>query len=478
MSTDSSIYDLIEKFREEYKHLLIQAVIEGLSFVSNAVASKKYIGTYYDYPSVSYGKNGLPSFSSNMFDPTKYTDCFSRNKTDMIINEDEIESFDKLIEFVEDRPDLNKRFSFTEKKGKVDDIHRYFIKSTIYDAIEWYVHKHNDFEFNEEKGNEIVEKILNYIFNKNLSIDIVIPILFIDFQFDQFQLDENIEIVRLDDQFQLARSKVTSYNVSVHQSVLASSTHGLLLKNWNVPNAEDMLKFDILSKVNAYPIDIINSFFGSLRVALNLDTGYAQILAKPQDWTHNQKTDLPDIFGATIRSYPSWFENYYWNIESLPSVSESDALTLKDIYKKMLDCEENSLHIAVRRLNTCLVRDREEDSVLDATIALEALFSDDENQEMTHKLAMRIAAISKLSSEFEITPEKLFKEIKSIYSYRSAIVHGNKKLDKKRLITVEEKKVTAQSLATKYLRLSIKVLLQNTVYLNPTEIDKKLLLGQ
>ncbi len=124
------------------------------------------------------------------------------------------------------------------------------------------------------------------------------------------------------------------------------------------------------------------------------------------------------------------------------------------------------------------MRDSEEDSVLDATIALEALLSDDGNQEMTHKLAMRVGAITKLAKNFTKSPQQAFKDIKSIYSYRSAIVHGSRSLDKKRMIQIDEnKKVTAHSLAIEYLRVLLKVLLENPEYRTPQKIDSDLLLG-
>lgn len=125
-----------------------------------------------------------------------------------------------------------------------------------------------------------------------------------------------------------------------------------------------------------------------------------------------------------------------------------------------------------------MVRDNEEDSVLDATIALEALLSDDGSQEMTHKLAMRVGELSKLECNFSKSPHQAFKDIKSIYSYRSAIVHGSKNLEKKRVIKIDESNnISVNLLSIEYLRLVLKVLLQHKKYRDPIEIDSALLLG-
>lgn len=485
MKDKSSLFELISDFKEEFRSLLLDALKEGLTHVGQAVETKKYIGHYCNWPQLSYRKNGLPDFSINSQGPIQYTDCFTtRGGTEPLIVEDNITSFNNFVTFVEERPDLLERFYLQEWKENVrkndlfPDIHKFYIKSAIKNAIEKYVHKYQSFLYEDIKGKETIAPIINFIFNKKLSIDIIIPILFLDFDLDKFTINDDVEIVRIEDQLHLSRHNIKSYNISVHECVLSSATHALVLKNWSVPNAENLLRFDILYNPIAYPIDLIEKFFGALRIATDVNTGYAQLLSSPIKWGHlHSKADLPDLIGATVRSYPNWFENYYWNLDSVPKVSMSDTEVIKDLFIKLMECKENSIDIAIKRLNTCLVRDTEEDSVLDATIALEALFSDGGTQEMTHKLAMRVAALSKLTDEFKNDPKQVFTDIKGIYSYRSAIVHGSKQLDNKRVIKIKEEKISAHSVAIEYLRLSLKTLLQHPEYRNPTIIDDKLLLA-
>lgn len=127
-----------------------------------------------------------------------------------------------------------------------------------------------------------------------------------------------------------------------------------------------------------------------------------------------------------------------------------------------------------------MVRDSEEDSLLDATIALEALIlSDGGVQEMTHKLAMRIGALSKLDVDFEKEPKIVFSDVKKIYQYRLSIVHGNKNVDKNRYIQINtEEKIPTATLAVEYLKLSLKILLNNPDYITyPNKIDENLLLN-
>jgi hypothetical protein len=106
------------------------------------------------------------------------------------------------------------------------------------------------------------------------------------------------------------------------------------------------------------------------------------------------------------------------------------------------------------------------------------LLSDNGNQEMTHKLAMRMGALSRLDETLDRTPEQAFRDVKGIYGYRSAIVHGSKNLDKKRIIKIDENKnTTAHLLAIDYVKMVLRVLLENEKYRDPKQIDSQLLLG-
>lgn len=481
MESEDSIFRIIESSREEFGALLGVALKDGLTKVADAVSSKKYIGTYYEWPTVSFKENGLPNLSSSSFQGAKeYRKCFG-TKDDEII-ESEIESFGKFLEFVTSNKDLENRFIMEQWKDIKDDnfpdVRTIFIHSIVKDAVERYIHVHDSFEYNEKNAKDIIFEIQNFIFLDTLPIDIVIPILFINFDFDSHTLSDGIEVRRLTDKEHLARHKIKSHNVSVHDSVLSSATHALVLKGWEVKNSSCTMNFNTLHNIRAYPIDRINKFFASIRLVKNISTGYAQVFSLAKSWISHCKADLPHVIGTTTRSYPANFEDYYWNIEAIPLVTNSEMNTIGKIFGLLIDSEENSIDLSVKRLNQCLIRDSEEDSVLDATIALEALLSDDGNQEMTHKLAMRVGALANLDSSFEKTPQQAFKDIKSIYAYRSAIVHGSKKLDKKRVIKLEDnRETTTHALAVEYLRFVLKVLLENPKYRDPKLVDSELLLG-
>lgn len=321
--------------------------------------------------------------------------------------------------------------------------------------------------------------MVNFIFWDTLPIDIVVPILFVNFDFNSYSLSDGIEIRRLTEKEHLARYNIKSYNVSVHELVLSSATHALVLKGWEVKNSPSIMDFDTLNNIRAYPVELIDKFFASIRLVKNIDTGYAQVLSLSQSWIHHCKADLPHVMGTATRSYPTVFEDYYWNIDTVPLVTNDEVQKIGTIFDLLRESEENSIFLSVKRLNQCLVRDNEEDSVLDATIALEALLSDDSHQEMTHKLAMRVGALVSLDKSLGKSPQQAFKDIKKIYGYRSAIVHGSKALDKKRIIKLDDNmETTAHAIAIVYLRFVLKVLLENPKYRNASLIDSELILGR
>jgi Apea-like HEPN len=484
MNSIVSPFELIKDFKPELKRLIVNSVIEALDCIALVVERKDHIGSYFHWPQLSFNSNGFPSLSKSFSGPIDYTDAFHSfgSVSKPLIAEDNLLSFKELVNFVKDRPDLRKRFSLEHweksKDEKFNSVFAIFLTSIAKDVANRFIHINKTFRPNRDSIESLYAPIEEFIFSDVLNIDIIVPILFVKFNFDSVSINDNTEIRKIEDRLHLARSSVKSYRVSVHDTVVASATHALILKKWYVKNSESIVAFDILSNPRVYPTDQIDKFFGAIRLAKEIDTGYAQLMASPIGWARHFQADLPTLEGTTIRSYPSWFEDYYWNSEKFPELNEEDVKNIGNIYINLLKSREKSIDIAIKRLNQCLIRDNEEDSVLDATIALEALLLRDGNQEMTHKLAMRAAALSKLAVDYENKPKDVFKDIKHIYKYRSAIVHGSIIPEEKRMINVSEgKSIPANALAVKYLRFIIKKLIEYPQYRDPKKIDEDLLLN-
>lgn len=478
----------IDIMKIELYSRIVAAVKEGLGLVSDLKKAQKHLGTYYNWPTMSQYDSGLPNFSEEFFTngPIKYRNVFSGFSSELDVNK--LKCFLSLWDFVKDQPDIKKRLldpnmlinreddhKFNEKTL---DIARFFVFGIPEDLIDRYIHIHNTFEFSKIDFDQIYNEYIASIFEEKLYIDICIPILFVKFDFDNAVLGTSFKIEKMDDSFQLARAPIQAYGPSVHKSVLSCATHMLVLENWFISNKNQWQLSEIISNVGAYPQEYINNFFASLRIVTGFDTGYAQLLMRPKGWAKDYKAYLPPLYGTSIRAYPNKFENYYWNKKDIPKLSLDTCKEIGSLYTQLSEAQENTIRVAIKRLNQCFLREDEEDSIIDATIGLESLISDDNHQEMTHKLAMRIGALSKLAENQLKKPHDVFQEIKKIYAYRSAVVHGSTKTRKKKEIKIDESRIVpASDLAIEYLRKVLKILISEPNYRKPSEIDKKLLLN-
>ncbi|MNQ21790.1 hypothetical protein D3C85_349180 [compost metagenome] len=186
--------------------------------------------------------------------------------------------------------------------------------------------------------------------------------------------------------------------------------------------------------------------------------------------------DLPKIKGISLKKYPNYFDNFYWNTKDLPQISKSDLENIGKIYLNLLKNENNKIRISDKRLRYSYLRDNEEDSILDIIIALETLLSDNDKGELTYKLSMRIAKLLYFHNE-KYDSIETFEIMKKIYDYRSAVVHGSSKVNSKKEIKIEKdkKSIKTISIANDYLREVLKILILNPKYLDPKEIDNLIL---
>lgn len=468
-----------------FRRLVKEAVKEGLNFLKSQDLSNKNIGGYWNSGSMSYSKSGMPSFSMGPFikGPIDYKNVFQGFNP--LKSAEELKSFSLFFSFVMKNKYIKLRlFHPTEiEKMQNSSLDQALLKVVVYNIplklIDRYIHVNKAFDFTAKAFQEIYEPLARSIFHEKLNIHICIPILFLKFSFNQIELGPHIFIERMDEKFQLARIPLKAPNPRVHDLVLSAATHALVLKNWNFENKNLWSLFSKYSDAQFYPLDNINNFFASLRTITNFDTGYAQLLMHPINWAQRYIADLPPLEGTSIKAYPNKFENYYWLNENIPEIDDKTAEKIGDLFIKLNKTKQNSVRIAVKRLNLCFNRDEEEDSILDVCIALEALLiSGNGKQEMTHKLATRAGALGKLFKLESKSPADIFEDIKKIYSYRSAVIHGSTKISKTRVIILEGKSpITTISLAIDYLRNVLHTLIDNPEYLKSEKIDKELLLG-
>jgi hypothetical protein len=172
------------------------------------------------------------------------------------------------------------------------------------------------------------------------------------------------------------------------------------------------------------PIDYDRLHLGlhalTLAGSSHVHVGYAQIYIRPLGWADGYQADLtPVVDRIYARHYAPELERGAWNQPS-PALA-ADALTDAVTYFQELTNGPSPMRLAARRLHSAGLRHAEDDALLDVCIALEAAVGDTNPAEMTHKIALRAAAVLRHSG---VKSDRTFKIVKQLYAWRSAIVHG------------------------------------------------------
>lgn len=148
---------------------------------------------------------------------------------------------------------------------------------------------------------------------------------------------------------------------------------------------------------------------------------------------------------------------------------------------RALESASDHIRLASRRLSAAMLRDDDVDTIVDLCIGLEAALGDrSSTSEITHKLALRTAAILALEPTVTSTASEIYRDVKDIYSYRSAVVHGGTDQDKKRNLRDSSGQRAshrcAPTVAQDYLRQTLMVLSARPELGVDGAIDEKLIL--
>lgn len=430
-----------------------------------------------DYPVLSYNANGFPSITSY---PSKVDiSVFFRppyNGAPPKVDLEKHEEFGVMLENLMNTPEMIAYYRMPNKELAEDSLFPSICKGVIEDFVERYFYIHGE-GFEEAKFHALYLPIENYIYAETLHFDISIPILFVQFEADYYELLPGIVIRRITDDVQRGRYKIRSYSPAILESVILSATHELVLQNYSYKKPPHFFQspFD---DAKIYPHLLIEQFFTILKIATDYTSGYAQLLVHPIGWARSYTGDIPSLTGASVRNYPSYFDDYLWNREEFPKVSDDQLEEVRKIFTGVYKSEKNQINFALKRFYKSTLRAEEEDIIVDLIIALEMLLSDNEKNEITHKLALRISTLLSKHLPEKYEPLAVFANVKKIYAYRSGIVHGNHKNKQiKEIKTADNTTVPIVNLANEYLREILSVLIHEPKYLDAIVIDKLLLTG-
>jgi hypothetical protein len=258
--------------------------------------------------------------------------------------------------------------------------------------------------------------------------------------------------------------------------VVGAATHAFVSKGWTLEVEDIDSARTSLSQSSANVLDATDSFFGALRVATGISTGYAQILWHPRRWALDYFCELTPIYGTTLRRYPNEYDNYGWANHGA-TVTAEQLNEVRRIYQAAESSPSEAIRLAMKRLSGCLTRADEADAILDGTIGLELLLGDDENQSLSYKLRLRAAALAVFHADPAYPAADVASKVKRLYKARSVIVHGRRKRPSKKASEPTDTSNAAERLlASDLLRFVLNVLLTNPQYQDPAKIDGGLLL--
>jgi hypothetical protein len=289
-------------------------------------------------------------------------------------------------------------------------------------------------------------------------------------------LSETTYIMRIPKKLQLARARMSTWGTGAVQMVVGAATHAFVSTDWrlDVGNTDEVARS--LNQSSPNVVDAIDTFFGALRIATGISTGYAQILWVPRKWALNYFCELTPVYGTTLRQYPPDYDDYGW-VRQGPTVTAEQLKDVRRIYRALVDSNSEAVRLAVRRLNVCLTRTDAADAILDGTIGLELLLGDDQNQSLSYKLRLRAGALALLHADPSRPAAEVTGKVKRLYEARSIIVHGlRKKSSKKASEPADTSHAKDRAIASDLLRFVLDVLLTHPEYLNPAKIDEGLLL--
>ena len=463
---------------DDFFRLFTGAVEFGIGLVRDLERRNIYIGSHHDFRRAYFAGRSFPAFTDQGLKDYSAPFGIGDNYT---IDCKKYSPLRDFIQFAMDDPIIGKHFGlWQDSDGNINNVEPPIAEMAIINlfasTIDMYLHKKFESEFSAEWVKPWFWEIERAIFDAELEVDVVVPILSLDLELESSWLVERqVAIFRMNQEFHEARAYQQELDPHVHWIVARHASHafmfkGLKLKNrgfWQLPKVAEQSIEEQIAQIDFY--------FALLKTFTGKQTGYAQVLLHPVTWSYGYVAHLPKIIRRGCRSYPPHFDRGIWLLDPI-KVKQEEIGRIGSFVANTKVLNNKRIQLALSRLNYCFLREREEDRILDVAIGLEALFGDDEKQEMTHKLALRIAAISRSSDLIPWEPIDVFQAVKTVYSYRSKVAHGKSDSGKYSSVNLNNEIVPTTDFAVDLLRKSIAVLGAHPNYLDPAVIDKDLLI--
>ncbi len=455
---------------------------EVLTKIASHVAATKYVSTYSSYPqsvsNESFGGwttvNELSpyagfSFGERSYEFSDFSSLCSIQRTDDKICVLDLDGYAACAQFLSENTKLLSLIWYRETTDNIGIA----LCLLIGNIINRYIALTGQYNYEEQLFKDIYISVTNAYFLETLEFDICVPVLFVGFSNDNISINDNIFITKMTDDFIKSKHFVGNYDAHFEKLVLDCATHMIVIKGYSLQNNEFKSE-EVFGNWRAYPIDIIDFVFASIRATTGMLTGYAQIIVRPtNNWIPRHcKGNLIGLTGAKAKEYPDSFLEYFW-LQPRNSVTTEVGVKIGSLTSALLGNSQNAFKLACNRLNRSMLRNCEEDTILDAIIGLELLLSDNDKGELTYKISSRMATLSTLQSDCPYTPIEVQQSVSQIYRYRSDIVHSRKPRPSTKLIRINQgEEIAPVALAIRYLSMAIEILAANPEFLTTKKIDE------
>jgi hypothetical protein len=439
----------------------------------------KYMPQIHKVPKYDEFDSGFPHITEDLrSEVPDYKGALGTEEGEFVpIAYGEWDEFKRLLRLADEHEGLRQSFLIDPAKVENEIGERFWhfevtrLPLAVFDRL---MHVHGD-NFSEDELVRVYCQLEEGVLREELPIVIAVPVLLTKFETEVFEIDSNVAVVPMSKELHLARwSRWGRPSSSVNEVVSNAATHMIIFVDWTMSNMCGSPSSPY-KQLDWYPVERIDRFFDALRVVTALDTGYAEAFVIPQrqSWAYDFQQDLPAVLeGASARRYPSVFDDFGWLAERT-AITEEQLTEVGEVYRGL--GKRDSIGLAARRLSAGMLRETDDDAILDLLIGLEAILSDQDKGELSYKLALRTAAV--LSELPGYNPSIVFGQVKRLYGYRSAVAHGrSKQVAKLRTITTDNGELPAISLATELLREVIRQLIKRRELAGPGDVDSKLVL--
>ena len=443
------------------------AIRDALEKMARAAAEDKKIGSYDSYPVVEMKEGEVfPAFKTQ-YRVSDFRKLFGWEKGSQTrpFNYEGIQGFEEIVSYVKSQAAYASFLGAgrTKSNDLLAEMAEFGARTLILEVAA----RHADacgFEWDEEYGLSRYLEIEAWWHGGKLPVDIFVPIVNISFEDDRLQLSDSLSVERITDEQHQAR--VTNLKAYERDDwMVRAYTHALVIRNsasieW--PFLMGREQWDV------FPYDQIDRVIQAISILVPEPTGYDQVCFIPDGWSHGYRRMLPEVTHSfSAERYDRQVSR--GKFSPTETLSSEQGIQVAEFYKA-LETAHPQVSLAARRLQLASLREDELDEIVDLCVGIEALLGGTTAGDTTYKLAIRGAAVL-LRAKFQ-SSETVAQLIKKVYSYRSNIVHGQVKYDKKRIVSFNGKQFLATDIAEILLREILAVMLHEPDLISKIDNDQ------